>query len=92
MHEWRENPQPLLHQGVQRHGLAMHKPNPIDSREEGNTLSNLEGCFMISSRPLNRELKRGQKRITREVNMAAPQAKATPVYLKWSETTIAFNG
>jgi hypothetical protein len=29
--------------------------------------------------------------MTREVNVAPSQAKATPVYLKWSETTITFD-
>lgn len=90
-HEWQENPQPLLHRDVQHRRLIMHKPNPADNREEGNVPSDLKGCFMISGGPLTSEPKCGQKLATREVNMAASQANAAPVYLKWSKTAITFN-
>lgn len=46
---------------------------------------------MISGGPLANEPKRGREPATREVNMAMLQAKATPVYLKWSETAITFD-
>lgn len=47
--------------------------------------------LMIFGGPPANESKRERSPATREVNIAASQAKAAPVYLKWSEAAITFD-
>jgi hypothetical protein len=60
-------------------------------RGHGDVLFILKMCLMISDGPPVGNPKRKRSPMTREVNVAPSQAKATPVYLKWSETVITFD-
>ena len=46
---------------------------------------------MISGGPPANKPKHKGNLVTREVNIIMSQSKATPTYLKWSETAITFD-